>query len=90
MSVVDTVEILKGQALDEDEYFKATTLGWCIELVSCLFLLPLQPHYSPSLAASLLLGSGRHHGCLHHPVCSALLVLPPISWHDHDQQQLHA
>ena len=33
MSVVDTVEILKGRALTEDEYFKAGVLGWCVELV---------------------------------------------------------
>jgi farnesyl diphosphate synthase len=33
MSVVDTVEILKGRALTEDEYFKAAVLGWCVELV---------------------------------------------------------
>ena len=34
MSVVDTVEILKGSALSEEEYKKAAILGWCIELVS--------------------------------------------------------
>ena len=33
MSVVDTVEILKGSSLDETEYRKAAILGWCIELV---------------------------------------------------------
>ena len=33
MSVVDTVEILKGRALTDDEYFKAAVLGWCVELV---------------------------------------------------------
>ena len=33
MSVVDTVEILKGRELTDDEYFKAAVLGWCIELV---------------------------------------------------------
>jgi geranylgeranyl pyrophosphate synthase len=33
MSVVDTVEILKGEALSEDEYLKAAILGWCVELV---------------------------------------------------------
>lgn len=38
MSVVDTVEILKGRALDEDEYFKAAVLGWCIELLQAYFL----------------------------------------------------
>lgn len=33
MSVVDSVEILKGRVLTEDEYFKAALLGWCLELV---------------------------------------------------------
>jgi hypothetical protein len=36
MSVVDTVEILKGRELTEDEYLKAAILGWCVELVSGL------------------------------------------------------
>ena len=36
MSVVDTVEILKGRELSDDEYFKASILGWSVELVSCL------------------------------------------------------
>ena len=35
MSVVDTVEILKGSFLTDEEYFKAAVLGWCVELVSC-------------------------------------------------------
>ena len=35
MSVVDTVEILKGSELSDDEYFKAGVLGWSVELVSC-------------------------------------------------------
>ncbi|KAI0783522.1 farnesyl-diphosphate synthase [Abortiporus biennis] len=38
MSVVDTVEILKGSALTDDEYFKAAVLGWCIELLQAFFL----------------------------------------------------
>ncbi|KAI9066932.1 farnesyl-diphosphate synthase [Trametes sanguinea] len=38
MSVVDSVEILKGRALSEDEYFKAALLGWCIELLQAFFL----------------------------------------------------
>lgn len=33
MSVVDTVEILKGSSLSEAEHTKAAILGWCIELV---------------------------------------------------------
>jgi len=31
--VTDTVEILKGSALTDEEYRKAAILGWCIELV---------------------------------------------------------
>jgi hypothetical protein len=31
---VDSVEILRGRTLSDDEYFKAAVLGWCIELVS--------------------------------------------------------
>jgi len=38
LSVVDTVEILKGRALSEDEYFKAAVLGWCVELLQAYFL----------------------------------------------------
>ena len=33
MAVVDTVEILKGRSLSNEEYFKAALLGWCVELV---------------------------------------------------------
>lgn len=33
MSVVDTVEILQGRSLTEQEYLKAAILGWCVELV---------------------------------------------------------
>ncbi|CEQ41641.1 SPOSA6832_03378, partial [Sporobolomyces salmonicolor] len=38
ISVVDTVEILKGSALTPDEYKKAAILGWCIELLQAYFL----------------------------------------------------
>ncbi|WVR07405.1 hypothetical protein IAU60_004446 [Kwoniella sp. DSM 27419] len=38
MSVVDTVEILKGRTLEEDEYVKAAILGWCVELLQAYFL----------------------------------------------------
>ena len=38
LSVVDSVEILRGRALSADEYFKAAVLGWCIELVRVLTL----------------------------------------------------
>ncbi|KAI5475282.1 farnesyl diphosphate synthase [Pseudohyphozyma bogoriensis] len=38
ISVVDTVEILKGSALTEEEYTRAAILGWCIELLQAYFL----------------------------------------------------
>lgn len=39
ISVIDTYRILKGkQELDEAEYKKAATLGWCIELLQAFFL----------------------------------------------------
>jgi hypothetical protein len=37
LSVIDTLEILKDRPLTNDEYFKAATLGWCIELVNASF-----------------------------------------------------
>lgn len=41
MSVVDSVEILKGRGLTDDEYFKSALLGWCIELVGSFCLVGL-------------------------------------------------
>ena len=38
ISVVDSLQVLKGTALTEDEYEKAAILGWCVELVSWIFL----------------------------------------------------
>ncbi|RPD65755.1 farnesyl-diphosphate synthase [Lentinus tigrinus ALCF2SS1-7] len=38
ISVVDSVEILKGRKLSDDEYFKSALLGWCIELLQAFFL----------------------------------------------------
>ncbi len=62
ISVVDSVEILKGRKLSEDEYFKAALLGWCIELVRsfcvpfCAVLPPL-PH---SVLSSLCCPCARY------------------------------
>jgi farnesyl diphosphate synthase len=33
LSVVDTVQIIKGRPLNDEEYFKAAVLGWGVELV---------------------------------------------------------
>ncbi|KAK0231676.1 Polyprenyl synthetase-domain-containing protein, partial [Armillaria nabsnona] len=38
MSIVDTVEIIKGTPLTRDAYLKAAVLGWDIELLQALFL----------------------------------------------------
>ncbi|KAL0056950.1 Farnesyl pyrophosphate synthetase [Marasmius tenuissimus] len=39
LSVVETVEILKGRRpLSEEEYFKAAVLRWCVELLQAFFL----------------------------------------------------
>jgi farnesyl diphosphate synthase len=38
ISVVDTVEILKGRPLSDEEYLKAAILGWCVELLQAFFL----------------------------------------------------
>ncbi|PBK83495.1 terpenoid synthase [Armillaria gallica] len=38
MSVVDTVEILKGRALTSDEYMQAAVLGWSVEMLQAVFL----------------------------------------------------
>lgn len=37
ISVVDTVQILRGRELSEQEYFEAALLGWCIEFVRFSF-----------------------------------------------------
>lgn len=38
ISVVDTVRILKGDTVTEDDIFKATVLGWMIEFVCVLVI----------------------------------------------------
>lgn len=38
MSVPDSVSLLLGKSLSEDEYFKAATLGWLTELLQAFFL----------------------------------------------------
>jgi len=38
ISIVDTVEILQGKALSEEEYFEVAVLGWGIELLQAFFL----------------------------------------------------
>ncbi|RYP79264.1 hypothetical protein DL770_006749 [Monosporascus sp. CRB-9-2] len=38
MSVPDTVSLILGKPLSEEEYFKAATLGWLVELLQAFFL----------------------------------------------------
>ncbi|KAI8871155.1 farnesyl pyrophosphate synthase [Ramicandelaber brevisporus] len=39
LSVIDAFRVLSGKSeLDEKEYFRAATLGWCIELLQAMFL----------------------------------------------------
>ncbi|KAI1821562.1 terpenoid synthase [Xylaria intraflava] len=38
MSVPDSVSLLLGRALTEEEYFQAATLGWMVELLQAFFL----------------------------------------------------
>ncbi|KDQ49721.1 hypothetical protein JAAARDRAFT_617078 [Jaapia argillacea MUCL 33604] len=38
LSVVDSVEILKGRSLSDEEYFKAALVGWFVELLQAFFL----------------------------------------------------
>jgi len=38
LSVVDTVEIIRGHPLDDKEYFRAAVLGWGVELLQAFFL----------------------------------------------------
>ncbi|KAJ6607909.1 isoprenoid synthase domain-containing protein [Mycena sp. CBHHK59/15] len=39
MSVVDTVQILKGTELTEEEYHKTAVLGWCVEMLQGFLLI---------------------------------------------------
>ena len=82
MSVVDTVEILKGRALKEDEYFKAAVIGWCVELVRAS-INPIRTVTKTLLqASSFLPGLRRYYGRFHHTSWSTLLVPPTICRHD--------
>ncbi|KAJ7193112.1 farnesyl-diphosphate synthase [Mycena pura] len=36
--VVETVQIIKGEELDDDEYYKAAVLGWAVELLEACLL----------------------------------------------------
>jgi farnesyl diphosphate synthase len=38
MSVPDSVSVILGKKLDDDQYFKAATLGWMTELLQAFFL----------------------------------------------------
>lgn len=71
--MVDTVEILKGRTLNEDEYLKAAILGWCVELVSVSY--PSLPH---RLHLRLMYASRRRIELTHsYKRTSSSLVCPP-------------
>jgi hypothetical protein len=89
MSVVDTLTILKGSDLTEDEYFRAAALGWCVELVCLPPYLP-SPFLRRCLAPSLLPRFGRYDGRVHYSSRSALLVPRAQGWEHCDQRLLHA
>lgn len=75
ISVCDTVEILKGAPLTEDEYRRAAILGWCIELVSRACAGGRAgADGGVDAAASVLPCCGRHDGPVYHPPWAALLV----------------
>ena len=38
ISVIDTVEIILNRPLNDEDYFKAALMGWCIEMVLILSL----------------------------------------------------
>jgi farnesyl diphosphate synthase len=38
LSVIDSTQLLLGRQLNEDEFFRAATLGWMIELLQAFFL----------------------------------------------------
>ena len=42
------MEILKGEPLSDEEYFKAATLGWCVEMVMLYRLSCFMLECSPS------------------------------------------
>ena len=74
MSVVDSVEILRGRALTDDEYFKAAVLGWCIELVGPV-VIDFTSLFTLFVAApSILPRSRRHHGPVRYSSGPTMLV----------------
>lgn len=69
MSVVDSVQILKGRELDEQEYKRAALLGWCVELVrttvcvSSFCALTCGPYF-PKLQAFFLVSDDMMDGSI--------------------------
>ena len=91
LSVVDSVEILKGRGLTDDEYRKAALLGWCIELVRpSSLVLESRVDVRRGAAASLFPRLGRHNGPLDHPPRTAMLVPRPRRGRHRGQRRVHA
>jgi hypothetical protein len=75
LSVVDSVEILRGRGLTDDEYFKVALLGWCIELVRpSSRVLASRLDVRRDAAASLFPRLRRHHGPVDHAPRTVVLV----------------
>ena len=70
---MDSLQVLKGSTLTEDEYQKAAILGWCVELV-CFTSLYIPFLSDDRLVASVLPRFRRCHGLFHHPPGPAVLV----------------
>lgn len=80
LSVVDSVKILQGCALGEDEYFKAALLGWCIRARESPFSRLVSPFSSPlpnSVPALTLAPPPRK---IFHPFCVSFPFLSPASF----------
>ena len=91
LSVVDSVEILRGRRLTDDEYFKAALLGWCIELVRPSSLVPASRlDMRHDADASLFPRLGRHHGPIDHAPRTAMLVPRPRRGQHRGQRRVHA
>lgn len=98
ISVVDTIEILRGSLLEGDEYRKAAILGWAVELVRCPFLrvkralvtLGSKSFLNLMPAPSVFPRRGRYDGRVDYATQSALLVPRPQSREYRNQRLVHA
>ena len=71
---MDTVEILKGEFLTDDEYFKAAVLGWGVELVRFSSRYRGRMKTLILLVAGLFPRCGRYDGWKYHAKRPSVLV----------------